>query len=174
MLRRRERMKVTRFHHVSVNCKDATLDDMVTFYDDLFGLDSKARTPRSRASRAIGSMFPIRSCTSLVLHRRARRSTQRGTTTAWQWTIWTKPSPSLKTGRFRTSGPCRGRARCRFGSTIPPGTRSSCNRTVRRLPLPSNDPQGILTSDRHIAKIDTLFVSAFRGAPVRTPEARKR
>ena len=36
-------MKITRFHHVSVNCHDAQLSDMVTFYDDLFGLDSKDR-----------------------------------------------------------------------------------------------------------------------------------
>ena len=32
------RMKVTRFHHVSVNCHDASLDDMVAFYGGLLGL----------------------------------------------------------------------------------------------------------------------------------------
>ena len=31
-------MKVTRFHHVSVNCHDASLDDMVAFYGGLLGL----------------------------------------------------------------------------------------------------------------------------------------
>ena len=36
-------MKVTRFHHVSVNCNDTPLSDMVSFYDGLFGLDSKER-----------------------------------------------------------------------------------------------------------------------------------
>ena len=36
-------MKITRFHHVSVNSHDASLSDMVSFYDDLFGLDSKER-----------------------------------------------------------------------------------------------------------------------------------
>ena len=36
-------MKVTRFHHVSVNCIDTPLSDMVSFYGDLFGLDSKDR-----------------------------------------------------------------------------------------------------------------------------------
>ena len=36
-------MKITRFHHVSVNCSDAPLSDMVSFYGDLFGLDSKDR-----------------------------------------------------------------------------------------------------------------------------------
>jgi catechol 2,3-dioxygenase-like lactoylglutathione lyase family enzyme len=36
-------MKVTRFHHVSVNCHDATLDDMVTFYSGLLGLGDIAR-----------------------------------------------------------------------------------------------------------------------------------
>lgn len=36
-------MKVTRFHHVSVNANDALLADMVSFYRDLFGLDSKER-----------------------------------------------------------------------------------------------------------------------------------
>ncbi len=36
-------MKVTGFHHVSVNCNEATLADMVSFYGDLFGLESKKR-----------------------------------------------------------------------------------------------------------------------------------
>ena len=36
-------MRVTGFHHVSVNCHDARLAEMVSFYGGLFGLDSKAR-----------------------------------------------------------------------------------------------------------------------------------
>jgi catechol 2,3-dioxygenase-like lactoylglutathione lyase family enzyme len=40
---RRRRVKVTRFHHVSVNCNDTALDEMVSFYGGLFGLDSKER-----------------------------------------------------------------------------------------------------------------------------------
>ena len=36
-------MKVTRFHHVSVNCHDATLDDMVAFYSGLLELDDVPR-----------------------------------------------------------------------------------------------------------------------------------
>ena len=36
-------MKVTRFHHVSVNCHDAPLDDMVAFYGGLLGLDDVSR-----------------------------------------------------------------------------------------------------------------------------------
>ena len=36
-------MKVTRFHHVSVNCNDTPLTEMVAFDDGLFGLDSKER-----------------------------------------------------------------------------------------------------------------------------------
>ncbi len=36
-------MRITRFHHVSVNCNGSPLADMVSFYDDLFGLDSKDR-----------------------------------------------------------------------------------------------------------------------------------
>jgi len=36
-------MKVTRFHHVSVNCHDATLDDMVAFYRGLLELDDVPR-----------------------------------------------------------------------------------------------------------------------------------
>jgi catechol 2,3-dioxygenase-like lactoylglutathione lyase family enzyme len=36
-------VRVTRFHHVSVNCHDAPLDDMTAFYGDLFGL---ANVPR--------------------------------------------------------------------------------------------------------------------------------
>lgn len=36
-------MKVTRFHHVSVNCNEAPLSEMVSFYADLFRLDSKER-----------------------------------------------------------------------------------------------------------------------------------
>ena len=40
---RREEVKVTGFHHVSVNRNDAALADMVSFYGELFGLDSKQR-----------------------------------------------------------------------------------------------------------------------------------
>ena len=36
-------MKVTGFHHVSVNRHDAALTDMVSFYAGLFGLESKER-----------------------------------------------------------------------------------------------------------------------------------
>jgi catechol 2,3-dioxygenase-like lactoylglutathione lyase family enzyme len=36
-------MRVTRFHHVSVNCHDAPLADMDTFYRELFGLDDVRR-----------------------------------------------------------------------------------------------------------------------------------
>jgi catechol 2,3-dioxygenase-like lactoylglutathione lyase family enzyme len=36
-------VKVTRFHHVSVNRHDAQLDEMVSFYSGLFGLESKER-----------------------------------------------------------------------------------------------------------------------------------
>ena len=36
-------MKVTRFHHVSVNAADAPLDEMVAFYRNVFGLGDKER-----------------------------------------------------------------------------------------------------------------------------------
>ena len=36
-------MKVTRFHHVSVNTNETQLTEMVSFYKDLLGLDSKDR-----------------------------------------------------------------------------------------------------------------------------------
>src|ERR1700681_2502201 len=36
-------MKVTRFHHVSVNANGTALDDMVAFYRDLLGLADKPR-----------------------------------------------------------------------------------------------------------------------------------
>jgi catechol 2,3-dioxygenase-like lactoylglutathione lyase family enzyme len=36
-------MKVTRFHHVSVNSNGTPLDDMVTFYRDVLGLGDKPR-----------------------------------------------------------------------------------------------------------------------------------
>jgi catechol 2,3-dioxygenase-like lactoylglutathione lyase family enzyme len=36
-------MKVTRFHHVSVNCHDASLDDMVAFYGGLLELEDLPR-----------------------------------------------------------------------------------------------------------------------------------
>jgi glyoxylase I family protein len=36
-------MKVTRFHHVSVNTNDAALADMVGFYRDVLGLGDRAR-----------------------------------------------------------------------------------------------------------------------------------
>jgi catechol 2,3-dioxygenase-like lactoylglutathione lyase family enzyme len=36
-------MKVTRFHHVSVNSGAAPLEDMVAFYQSVFGLSDKAR-----------------------------------------------------------------------------------------------------------------------------------
>ncbi len=36
-------MKVTRFHHVSVNANRTSLDDLVAFYHDVLGLEEKAR-----------------------------------------------------------------------------------------------------------------------------------
>ncbi len=36
-------MKVTRFHHVSVNTNDVPLDDMVGFYRDVLGLGDQPR-----------------------------------------------------------------------------------------------------------------------------------
>jgi len=36
-------MQVTRFHHVSVNTNDVPIDEMVGFYQDLFGLGDKHR-----------------------------------------------------------------------------------------------------------------------------------
>jgi catechol 2,3-dioxygenase-like lactoylglutathione lyase family enzyme len=36
-------VKVKRFHHVSVNCNDTPLAEMVSFYAGLFGLDAKHR-----------------------------------------------------------------------------------------------------------------------------------
>ncbi|MDR3648414.1 MAG: VOC family protein [Acidimicrobiales bacterium] len=36
-------MRVTRFHHVSVNTRQAPLDDMVSFYRDVLGLGDKPR-----------------------------------------------------------------------------------------------------------------------------------
>jgi catechol 2,3-dioxygenase-like lactoylglutathione lyase family enzyme len=36
-------MKVTRFHHVSVNSNGTPLESMVDFYRDVLGLDDKAR-----------------------------------------------------------------------------------------------------------------------------------
>jgi len=36
-------MKVTRFHHVSVNATDARLDELVGFYRDILGLDDQIR-----------------------------------------------------------------------------------------------------------------------------------
>jgi catechol 2,3-dioxygenase-like lactoylglutathione lyase family enzyme len=36
-------VKVTRFHHVSVNCNDTPVDTMVAFYRDVLGLGDKAR-----------------------------------------------------------------------------------------------------------------------------------
>jgi catechol 2,3-dioxygenase-like lactoylglutathione lyase family enzyme len=38
-----QQVKITKFHHVSVNVGDSALSDMVSFYGDLFGLDSKDR-----------------------------------------------------------------------------------------------------------------------------------
>jgi catechol 2,3-dioxygenase-like lactoylglutathione lyase family enzyme len=36
-------VKVTRFHHVSINTNGASLDDVATFYRDVLGLGDKAR-----------------------------------------------------------------------------------------------------------------------------------
>jgi catechol 2,3-dioxygenase-like lactoylglutathione lyase family enzyme len=33
-----DELRVTRFHHVSVNCNDASLPEMASFYEGLFGL----------------------------------------------------------------------------------------------------------------------------------------
>ncbi len=36
-------MRVTRFHHVSVNTNGASLDELVGFYRDVFGLNDQSR-----------------------------------------------------------------------------------------------------------------------------------
>lgn len=36
-------MRVTRFHHVSVNTNGTPLDEMIRFYRDVLGLDDRAR-----------------------------------------------------------------------------------------------------------------------------------
>ncbi len=36
-------MKVTRFHHVSINTSETSLDDVAAFYRDVLGLNDKAR-----------------------------------------------------------------------------------------------------------------------------------
>src|SRR4029077_5310141 len=38
-----QRMKVTRFHHVSVNSNDTPLDEMVRFYREVLGLGDRPR-----------------------------------------------------------------------------------------------------------------------------------
>ena len=45
-------MRVTRFHHVSVNCSNTPLTEMVSFYDGLFGagLEGTPRHPRHPGS----------------------------------------------------------------------------------------------------------------------------
>ena len=88
-------MKVTRFHHVSVNCHDATLDDMVAFYGGLLGSPT-CRGPTSPASPGTGTRSATSSCTSSARRRGARRSTPPATTTAWRSTTSTPPSPSSR------------------------------------------------------------------------------
>ncbi|MCU1352401.1 MAG: lactoylglutathione lyase family protein [Acidimicrobiales bacterium] len=36
-------MNVVRFHHVSLNANDGSLPDLLAFYQDVFGLDTKPR-----------------------------------------------------------------------------------------------------------------------------------
>jgi catechol 2,3-dioxygenase-like lactoylglutathione lyase family enzyme len=36
-------MRVTRFHHVSVNASGIPIDEMIGFYHEVFGLDDKSR-----------------------------------------------------------------------------------------------------------------------------------
>ena len=61
-------MKVTRFHHVSVNCHDATLDDMVAFYG---GCSACADVPRPEIPGVAGHWHAVGdpSCTSSARRR---------------------------------------------------------------------------------------------------------
>ena len=110
-------MKVTRFHHVSVNRNDTALDDMVTFYGELFGLDSK---DRPEIPGIPGHWFNV---ADQELH--VVGAPPQGTeidTTGNHYCVAVedldKAIAELEDGRSRTSEPSRGRARCRSGSTI--------------------------------------------------------
>ena len=92
----RSTMKVTRFHHVSVNCHDAPLDDMVAFYGGLLGL---ADVPRPEIPGVAGHWHARRRPAAAPRRRaaaRARRSTPPATTTASRSTTSTPPSPSSR------------------------------------------------------------------------------
>ena len=115
-------MKVTRFHHVSVNANDAPMEDMVGFYRDVLGLGDKTRPEIpgrawSLARRGRSGAAPGRRPAA----RGAAIDSDRATTTASSSTISTAPSPSSKRAASSTCAPCRVRARCRSGSADPAG-----------------------------------------------------
>ena len=86
-------MKVTGFHHVSVNHHDAALNDMVSFYAGLFGLESKERP---EIPGVPGHWFNVSGQELHVVGAppRGLTSTRPGTTSASPWRISTRPSPS--------------------------------------------------------------------------------
>ena len=88
-------MKVTRFHHVSVNTNGAPLDDVVGFYRDVSGSATR-RGPRSPVSTGTGTRSAIRSCTSSARRRPDRASTRPDTTTASRSTTSTRAIAELE------------------------------------------------------------------------------
>ena len=121
-------MKVTRFHHVSVNCHDASLDDMTAFYGGLFGLDD---VPRPEIPGVPGTWKGVG---DLELH--LVGAPPRGTpidSTGNHYCVavddLTAAIAELDARASSTSAACRASRTCRSGSTTPPATPSNCNRT---------------------------------------------
>ena len=125
-------MKVTRFHHVSVNCHDPPLDDMVAFYRRVLGLADDAQARHSRRRRALARGRRLAAAPRWRPAARARESTRPATTTALRSPTSTARSPSSRNAASSTNGGCRVRVPCRSGSTIPPATPSSSSRTSCR------------------------------------------
>ena len=105
----RRRVRVTRFHHVSVNSNGTTLDEMAAFYRDVLGLGDE---PRPEIPGVAGHWHDGRRPATAPRRRAATRqgrSTRRATTTASRSTISTPRSPSSTRNGCRTSRGAQGR-----------------------------------------------------------------
>ena len=127
--RRRPRMKVTRFHHVSVNTNGAPLDELVAFYQRRARTGGQAAARHPRRARALarrrrsgaaprggpttGNPDRLDRASLLRRRRRSRRRRDR----------------ARRSAASTTNVPSKARARCRSGSGIRRGTPSSSNRT---------------------------------------------
>ncbi len=123
-------MKVTRFHHVSVNCNDTPLAEMVSFYGGLFGLDSKERP---EIPGIPGHWFNVSDQELHVVGAPPQRTEIDSTGNHYCIAVedLDKAIAELEDQKIPYERAVQGGARFRFGSSIRPGTRSNCSKTAQ-------------------------------------------